>query len=301
MCKRKALLSTKLQSFSDRDKVWEKHKVNGELVATHYADSQFPDYSRRIALCGESLDFELVDDQLKLKNTWFCRVRHCPICQWRRSLKWKAKAYAMMPKVVEDFPKARWLFVTLTVKNCEIADLRETITWMHEAFKRMSKLKAFPAKGWIKATEVTMGQDGLAHPHFHCLLMVSPSYFSGAYYLSKERWGSMWQQSLRADYAPIIDIRAVQKRDDLAELIPEILKYQTKESDLTADREWLLELTQQLHKTRAIAIGGVLRDYMRELANEPEDLTDEVTGEQGEEDVLTFSWHGDEKHYILDN
>ena len=86
MGKRKALLSTKLQSFSDRDKVWEKHKVNAELVATHYADSQFPDYSRRIALCGESLDFELVDDQLKLKNTWFCRVRHCPICQWRRSL-----------------------------------------------------------------------------------------------------------------------------------------------------------------------------------------------------------------------
>ena len=110
----------------------------------------------------------------------------------------------------------------------------------------------------------------------------------------------MWQQSLRADYAPIIDIRAVQKGDDLAELIPEILKYQTKESDLTADREWLLELTQQLHKTRAIAIGGVLREYMRDLANEPEDLTDEVTGEQGEEDVLTFSWHGDEKHYILD-
>jgi hypothetical protein len=39
---------------------------------------------------------------------------------------------------------------------------------------------------------------------------------------------------------------------------------------------------------------------MRELANEPEDLTDEVTGEQGKENVLTFSWHGDEKHYILD-
>ncbi len=98
MGKRKALLSTELQSFSDRDKVWEKHKVNGELVAIYYADSQFPGYSRRIALCAESLDFELVDDQLKLKNTSFCRVRQCTISQWRRSLKWKAKAYAMMPE-----------------------------------------------------------------------------------------------------------------------------------------------------------------------------------------------------------
>ncbi len=48
------------------------------------------------------------------------------------------------------------------------------------------------------------------------------------------------------------------------------------------------------------AISGALRDYMRELANEPEDLTDEKTEEQVEENVLTFSWHGDEKHYILD-
>ena len=41
-------------------------------------------------------------------------------------------------------------------------------------------------------------------------------------------------------------------------------------------------------------------EYMRDLTNEPEDLTDEVTGEEGEENVLTFSWYGDEKHYILE-
>ena len=45
------------------------------------------------------------------------------------------------------------------------------------------------------------------------------------------------------------------------ELIPGILKYQTKEADLTNDREWLLELTKQLHKTRSISVGGTLQDY----------------------------------------
>jgi hypothetical protein len=40
---------------------------------------------------------------------------------------------------------------------------------------------------------------------------------------------------------------------------------------------------------------------MRELGEEVEDLTDEEAGERGEKNVLTFSWDGDEKHYILDN
>jgi plasmid rolling circle replication initiator protein Rep len=74
-----------LRNFSDKGKVWEKYKVNGETVSTHYADSQLQDYSRRIATCGDSLEFEIIDEQLKLKKTWFCRVRDCPICQWRRS------------------------------------------------------------------------------------------------------------------------------------------------------------------------------------------------------------------------
>lgn len=51
-------------------------------------------------------------------------------------------------------------------------------------------------------------------------------------------------------------------------LIPEILKYQVKESDLVADRKWFLELTRQLHKIRAIAVGGILRQYMQKFRGE---------------------------------
>ncbi|MDI5424662.1 protein rep, partial [Salmonella enterica subsp. enterica serovar Kentucky] len=36
-----------------------------------------------------------------------------------------------MPKIVADYPDARWMFVTLTVRNCDIADLGETLTAMN--------------------------------------------------------------------------------------------------------------------------------------------------------------------------
>lgn len=80
---------------------------------------------------------------------------------------------------------------------------------------------------------------------------------------------------------PIIHISAIGKHHDPKIILPEILKYQVKESDLVVDREWFLELTRQMHQTRGIAVGGVLRGYMRELEEEPADLI----GKDEESDV----------------
>lgn len=213
---------------------------------------------------------------------------------------WKAKAHKLLPKVVHDHPKHRWLFLTLTVKNCPIGDLRDTLKWMHESFKRMTKLKAWKIEGWIKSTEVTRGKDGSAHPHFHCLLLVSPSYFSGQDYISQEKWTELWQQSLRIDYKPMLHVRAIAKHNDPRIIIPEILKYQVKESDLVRDRDWFLELTRQLHKTRAVAVGGMLKQYLKELEEEPEDLIGEnETPDEVNEGSLYFGWKQVQKQYKL--
>jgi plasmid rolling circle replication initiator protein Rep len=295
-----------LSDLSQRDKPWDKHRANADKVSAHYEGSEFRNYSDRIHYCSEFLDFRLTPDsvdgvmKLKLDSARFCRVRHCPVCQWRRSLMWKAKAYKILPKIVMEYPSYRWLFVTLTVRNCQITDLRSTLDWMHESFKRLTKLKDFPAIGWIKSTEVTRGKDGSAHPHFHCLLMVQPSYF-GKNYMKQSEWVELWRRCLRIDYNPVLDVQAIKKGQSPATLVPELLKYCTKESDLTAHREWFLELTRQMHKTRTIATGGVLKDYLRELEHEPEDLIgkgDEVDLDPDEKH-LYFTWRRKQKKYKL--
>ncbi len=296
-----------LGDISERDKVWDKHRANADKVSQHYKDSHYKCYSDRINFCSELLDFKLTPDadegvlKLKLSSARFCRVRHCPVCQWRRSLMWKAKAHKALPRVIEHFPKHRWLFLTLTVRNVATTELRETLNWMHKAFVRLTKFGDFPAAGWIKSTEVTRGKTppGSAHPHFHILLMVPPSYFSGQAYLSQKRWSELWQRATRLDYKPMVHVKAVAKHHNPQILIPEILKYQVKESDLVADRAWFLELTKQLHKTRAVSVGGVLRDYFRELEEEPEDLIgkdEEVAVDEGH---LYFGWKREKKKYKL--
>lgn len=206
----------------------------------------------------------------------------------------------MLPRVVQDYPKHRWLFLTLTVKNCPIAELKVTLGKMHDAFKRLTKLKAWTIEGWVKSTEVTRGKDSSAHPHFHCLLMVPAGYFSGLDYLSQQRWTELWQQCMRLDYKPMVHVRAIAKHHDPRIIIPEVLKYQVKESDLVRDRVWFLELTKQLHKTRAVATGGVLKEYLKELEQEPEDLIGESEEpDQVDEGSLYFGWKSEKKRYFL--
>lgn len=270
--------------FSEVDEIgniWDKHRANADKVANHYADANegcFKRYAWRLRRCSEWLEFELLPKEsedilsLQLSDARLCRVRHCPVCQWRRSLMWKAKAYKILLQVIADYPKYRWLFITLTVKNCCINELRENLNWMNKAFKRLTELKIWSVKGWVKSVEVTKGKDNIsAHPHLHILAMVQPSYFSHGY-ISHAKWIELWQKCLRIDYQPVVHVSAIAKNHDPKILIPEILKYQVKESDLVADREWFLKLTRQLHKTRAIAVGGILRHYMQELKEKNQNL-----------------------------
>lgn len=300
--------STTLADLSQRDKLWGKHRANADIVSNYFA-GKFQNYSDRVYYCSEFLDFvfarPLAGDRseflnLKLSSARFCRVRSCPVCQWRRSLMWKAKAHQILPKIVESYPTHRWLFLTLTVRNCSITELRSTLTLMHNSFKRMTKLKVFPAVGWIKSTEVTRGDDNSAHPHFHCLLLVSSGYFGGRTYLKQEDWVQLWRRSLRIDYNPIVDVRAIKKGKSPITVIPELLKYCTKESDLVADREWFLEFTRQMHNARTIATGGILKNYLRELEQDPEDLIGKSEDfEQANEFHLCFEWERKNKNYKL--
>ena len=299
-----------LSSFSDRDKPWQVHRSESEHIEKHYEGSEFQNYADRMHFCSEFLDFVFASKgdsgelRLKLQSARFCRVRTCMICAWRKSLRWKAKTYKLLPVFIGDYPTYRFLFLTLTVKNCPINELRATLKWMNESFTRLSRLKAFPGKGWIKSVEVTKGRRGDAHPHFHVLLGVKSSYF-GRGYLSQKKWCVLWQRSLRVDYQPVLDVQALKSNDSLVGLVSEVIKYQTKPTNLIGhgtpeDKEWFLEYTRQIHSTRQISVGGLFRPYFRELEAEPQDLIGRDDEDKTDDlDHIFFEWERNRKFYRL--
>ncbi len=333
-----------LSTISPKDKPWNVHRANSDRVKSLYESTDLERLGNRIRDCAQILQFAAVEGEegslgLKLRIAHFCRVRTCPVCQWRRSMKWKARFITAIPKIIETYPTAEYVLLTLTQRNCELTELKATVQNMNKAWERLSQRKQFPAIGWVKSVEVTavwdcydgsrfVGRHGStwvdkwqadrrrklrleltteSHPHFHVVLMVKPSYFKKGY-LSQATWTELWMKSLRIDYTPIVNVKKVKPRPGhegelgagLAAAILETLKYGVKEDDLIADRDWLVELTKQLHKTRAVAIGGVLRDLIRE--DDPDDLIhDEDNPDPGqveEGDKFHFGWRERLEEYV---
>ena len=309
-----------LTDYSPKDAPWDVHRGQADDVGGIYSAAvDFERYAARMALCGGVLRFgwvttpETGETALRLRHATFCRVRHCPVCQWRRSLMWQARFYQALPGIVEAHPKARWLFLTLTVRNCAIGELGDTLTVMNDAWQRLIKRQDFaPVLGWVRTTEVTRGKDGSAHPHFHALVMVPPSWFKGQNYVKHDRWVELWRDCLRADYAPVVDVRAVKARapeaaqtaseaqaSALQRAVAETLKYSVKPGDMTADEGWFLELTRQTHKRRFVATGGVLKDVLRVDQETNEDMVRADGPAKGEDDGsrLAFNWREGERRY----
>lgn len=305
-----------LSTLSPKDKPWDRHRGEADDVVEVYSGSSITRhrrYAERVTNCAQVLEFardlpkKELPSQLKLKHAWFCRVRHCPVCQWRRSLGWQARVYQALPHMVKDYPGIRFLFMTLTIRNCKITELRSTLSLMGRAWDRLTKLRCWPGLGWVRSVEITRGRHGSAHPHYHCLLMVRPMYFGGGYIHQRE-WSLLWQQCLRSNYTPVVDVRVVVPDHKLARrktlgpcdiwgAVVEILKYSVKPSDMVKDHKWFLTLVDQVWKTKAVVIGGVFKKYLRE--REPEDLTAEP-GEESPEAVaerLYFGWKQEVRRY----
>lgn len=299
---------------SEKDKVWDTHRKDCDLVSQLYFQSaEFEKYYDRMEDCSGRLEFsQLIDKdtgeiKIKLKNAHFCRVRHCPVCQWRKSLMWKARFYKAIPEIQDNFKSARWMFLTLTVENCEITELKETIKKMNSSFKRMIERKHFEkySLGFVKTTEITRAKDGKAHPHFHVLLLMNSSYFKYGY-LKQSDWSELWRDCLKVSYLPVVDIRTVKikkgetKEESLSNAVAETLKYAVKPSDMIKDRDWFLEMNRQVFKMRFVSTGGILKDLFKEDTTEKELLLlneEENEEEKDLENNLFFNWYKKDKKY----
>ena len=183
-----------------------------------------------------------------------------------RSRTWQKQFRKAVPALIEQYPGARWLALTLTIRNPDIYETRAALGEMNKAWGRLTKRDEFrDVLGWIRATEVTRGGSGktkksnkpkvvdnTSHPHFHVLLLVRSEYFRSRY-ISQAKWLKAWQASMRDDEITQVDIRSVHPRkgpqkpveategdDGLGWLMSgavEVLKYTSKAADLLPAKE----------------------------------------------------------------
>lgn len=314
-----------LEILEDKDKKgnkrpWSEKKVKTLSLAESYERLGMKKFYR-VTDCGSYLQFKrYANGTLKLNGANFCKVRLCPMCAWRRELKIFAQTSKVMSRALEvkDY---RFIFLTLTCRSVDGVELPSLLDLLFHSFKKLSERKQVKqsVKGWFRALEVTHNLDidskdyDTYHPHFHVILMVNKSYFNKAeFYISQEKWTSLWKQSLKVDYTPVVDVRAFKTRtkSQISKSLAETAKYTVKDNDYIVEgNEELTDsavmvLDRALANRRLVAFGGELKKIHKELNlddAEEGDLINTGADEELNEDlnyvIEHYRWHIGYKQY----
>ena len=331
-----SILDDKTATGKKRD--WRGKKVRSSLMAAHYEGLEkrtgAPYYGKKaekVCDCAECLAFRRDNEtgRLRLYQAYFCKVRLCPMCAWRRSLKIAYHNKLIVEEANRQY-KPAWIFLTLTVKNVEGDHLKQTITDMMQGFRKLFQYKKVKSGtlGFFRALEITKNhEENTYHPHFHVLIPVKRSYFTGKSYIKQAEWTSLWKRAMKLDYTPIvhvqrvkgkkgIDAEAIEKevREAMEEqkAILEISKYPVKDTDVIRGNEVTEEnldtvyyLDGALASRRLIGYGGILKEIHQELNLTDAEDGDLIRIEEDEDEVAneTFEvmahWHVGIKNYIV--
>lgn len=296
------------------------------LLYELYEKAGYPDYAVRTRDCATFLQFNVYQSgERRLKTANFCKLRLCPMCIGRRARRsaWKLSQVLNMAEAEHG---AKFLFLTLTMKNVPGDQLGDALTQLTEAWYRLCHHRQFERSigGWFRAIEITRSGKQY-HPHLHAILAVEPDYFSresrkSGKYLHQSDLVERWQKALRVDYRPSVRIQTAKGKSGEGTAVAsaggraavEAAKYAVKDEDYIDPKlpeaeavQIVRDYTEALHRRRLTAFGGWLKEAARALDAEDMEDGDLV---HTEEDVIrgdlvemveAFNWHFGAGDFIL--
>lgn len=294
-----------------KNRDWRGRKIMSLKLADIFKELGYrQSLIERLSSCGEVLKFiQQEDGSLKLYQAYFCKNKLCPMCNWRRSMKYSYQTSRIVDEAIKQEPKARFLFLTLTVRNVSGDDLNKTLTSLTQSFDRLFRRAKVKKNllGYLRSVEVTHNEkENTYHPHIHVLMMIRPSYFQGKNdYISQKEWGEMWSQSLKVDYFPVVDIRVVkQSYQGIEEAIIETAKYPVKPMNLdVTDKQVVDDLYQGLYRKRQLGFGGLFKTIKKQLEFDDIENGDLIhikdDGNLSQGTIVVAMWNQDKLNYFL--
>ena len=295
-----------------KDRNWRGRKVLSLKLADIFENLGYKkSLVERVQTCGDVLRFiRREDGSLKLYQAYFCKNKLCPMCNWRRSMKYSYQTSRIVDEAIKQEPKVRFLFLTLTVKNVEGEALNSTISQLTKSFDRLFRRAKVKKNllGYLRSVEVTHNEDDNSyHPHIHVLMMVKSSYFKGKEnYITQKEWGDMWSQSLKVDYTPMIDIRTVkEKGKGLRGAVLETAKYPTKPIKMDIENKQVVDdLYNGLYRKRQLGYGGLFKTIKKQLTLDDVENGDLVHTSDDKENIskgteIVAIWNATKQNYYL--
>lgn len=292
---------------------WRDKKVRSLIAAEKLISAGYKTRGERVKNCSDIITYRVCKDcgQYHIARANLCRDRFCPVCSWRLSLQRFAAMSRVMSSLQMAYPEYKYSLVTLTVKNCNVGKLSETLLNMSAAWNLViNQRKIKPAlAGWARSVEITYNKDtNEVHPHYHIIIMTPPEEITDLKII--EEW-----LRITAKKGIKTDIKAqntneIQSKngENLIKSILETVKYSLK-SDQMAEvpTAQFRQLVSEISSKRLFSSGGLIKDYMKNCgvsSKEMESATDEneITincRDCGTEMIETlYKWSFGEKRYI---
>lgn len=144
------------------------------------------DRAHRVAFCC-SYRYMLVDSEKRAHNvhTVRCRDRNCVECQRIKSYVYQERLKrTAIEKIKSDFKADEFLFLTFTLKNPKVTQMRKAMRTMSQAFGMLTRRKIFASvfRGGIRTFEVTRNYaerlKNHCHPHIHAIAQTKADAFN---------------------------------------------------------------------------------------------------------------------------
>ena len=250
----------KLEVFSE--KKFLSREIN-DILASYYSDCRKRSKSSKIRYCAGFLQFKAYENEeqtRKLYRANFCDHPLCLMCAWRLSIE-KTRELDMAVRILrEQNPGGRFYFLTLTVSNWK--------TISKEKLKKLQKQgvefirEVLGTTSYYVSLEITVGRDGLYHPHLHALVYttryIDTTLNSIATY--RREWAEITRK--RDLSYQILTVYPIVRDEEGEKNLHEVTKYILK-PEMKITREIVIDVSKSIENVKKGFASGEVRKALK--------------------------------------
>ena len=251
----------KIEAFRERKMLGRE--IN-DILANYYMHCNRKQRSLQVKNCAGFLQFKVYDDEeqtRKLYRANFCKHPLCVMCAWRLSIKRVRELLEAVEVIKSQNPEGRFYFLTLTVSNWDkISKLR---------LKKLQKQgvefirEVLGTTSYYVSLEITIGNDGLYHPHLHALVYttryIDTTLNSIAMY--RKEWAKIAKKR-DMDYQ-ILTVYPIARGEEGEKSLHEVTKYILKPK-MKISKEMVINVSKSIENVKKGFSSGKIREAIRE-------------------------------------
>lgn len=284
--------------------VFSKKKFFGQeinnILADYYLNCRKKLKSLQIRNCASFLQFKAYRDEeqtRKLYRANFCKHPLCVMCAWRLSIKRTRELAEAVRTLKEQNPDGRFYFLTLTVSNWK--------TISKEKVKKLQKQgiefvrKVLGTTSYYVSLEITIGKDGMYHPHLHVLVYttryIDTTLDSIASY--RKEWARITKK--RGMNYQILTVYPVARGKDGEKSLHEITKYILKPENRISP-EMVINVSKSIENVKKGFTSGEIKKSLKraKLSLYEQDVKDLEKLEGFDWVIELYKWLGNS--YVLE-